>query len=241
MFISDDGGGFRGRCPVPQATIFMNQPYRLGCNALVLIIWSLAIVSAPGQITKKDTVVPNIFEFSQSDYYVSKGATSAWITIRFTPGHRGYYGTVTFKTEDGTAIAEQDYSHTEGDVSFSWVLEREVSVPLFTNLTDEVKTIRLLLVQSSNDASAVIIRGTAMLHVNILPPPELAIKPAGAGLLRIEWPEDGTDLVLERRASFSDPNWAAVTTAVNRNGAGTCFVEEDASAGLAMYRLRRGQ
>jgi hypothetical protein len=219
----------------------MNQSFVFGRKSLVLLICSLGIVSAPGQITKKDTVVPNIFEFSQSDYYVTKGATSAWITIRFTPGHRGFYGTVAFKTEDGSGIAQQDYVHTEGDVRFSWVLEQQVEVPLLTNATDEVKTIRLILAQSSSDASAVITRSNAMLHVNILSPPELVIKPAGNGLLRIGWPEDGTTLVLERRNSFADPNWAAVTTPVNRDGAGNCFVEEDANAGLAMYRLRRGQ
>lgn len=227
--------------PCSPSTIVMNQPFVLGRKSLLLLICSLGIVSASGQITKKDTVVPNIFEFSQSDYYVTKGATSAWITIRFTPGHRGFYGTVGFKTEDGSGIAQLDYVHTEGDVRFSWVLEQQVEVPLLPNATDEVKTIRLLLIQSPNDASAVITRSNAMLHVNILPPPELAIKPAGNGLLRIGWPEDGTKLVLERRTSFGDPNWAEVTAAVNRDATGNCFVEEDANAGLAMYRLRRGQ
>src|SRR6185295_13928687 len=79
----------------------------------------LLAVSAQGQITPKDTVIPDQFEFISAQYFVSSGATNAVIAVRFFPGGRSWSGSINYATRDGTAIANQDYAPVHGTLNFS--------------------------------------------------------------------------------------------------------------------------
>jgi hypothetical protein len=73
-----------------------------GCIPIILLV-----ASAQGQITPKDTEVPNRFEFTSAQYFASRSATNAVITVRFSPGSRSWGGSVNYATQNGTAIADQ--------------------------------------------------------------------------------------------------------------------------------------
>ncbi len=220
----------------------MNRQFFHGGRLRHALLFTLAIVSAQGQITRKDTSGPNVFEFSQGDYFVSRGATSALVSVRFSPGNRGYYGSVAYATEDGSAIAGQDYVPAGGDLFVSWAPETHFSVPLLTNPAGvDPRTIQLVLIQSSNDATAMITRGTAVLHINVPPPPPLEIHPLPGGALRIAWVDDLTSPVLQRGSAPPGTNWTVVNGLPYSDGNGRLYMDVEASEGLALYRLRRAQ
>lgn len=112
-----------------------------GCFGL--LCFAISSLADPRQ---QDTTVPNRFAFSQSEYVVAEDATKAIITILFYPGNRGMSGTVGYTTENGTAIAGEDYVHTEGSLYFSGPAPLSFSVPVIMDDVDEgdrIVTLRL--------------------------------------------------------------------------------------------------
>ena len=90
--------------------------------------------------------MPNRFVFSQSEYVVAEDATKAIITILFFPGNRGMSGSVAYTTENGTAIAGEDFIHTEGSLYFPGPAPLSFSVPVIWDELDEAdQTVQLHL------------------------------------------------------------------------------------------------
>jgi hypothetical protein len=77
-------------------------------------------IAASAQITPKDTVGPDHFWCTQADFYVAKDRTTASAWIDFYPGNRGWSGSVSCRTYDGTAIAPQDYDGQTNRLSLSY-------------------------------------------------------------------------------------------------------------------------
>ncbi len=108
-----------------------------------LFCFAMASLADPRQ---QDTTVPNRFAFSQSEYVVAEDATKAIITILFYPGNRGMSGSVGYTTENGTAIAGEDYFHSEGSLYFPGPAPLSFSVPVILDEVDEgdqIVTLRL--------------------------------------------------------------------------------------------------
>jgi hypothetical protein len=199
----------------------------------------LLTASAHGQIKPLDTVVPNRFDFVSAQYFVSRGATDAVITVRFSPGSRSWSGSVNYATHDGTGIANQDYAAVSGSLSFSGIAYRSFTVPLTAGPLDQPRMILLVLAPSPSDPNAIILRSNAVLHINLPPPPNIAINLGPNGTVLVSWPDDGTEPLLEKRVS-SGTTWNALPP-VTSDSNGRCCYAEACSTGMALYRLRRAQ
>ena len=76
---------------------------------------------------------PSFFAFETTDITVDKAAGTAELTVRRT-GALQYVTSVDYHTEDGTAIAGEDYSYTEGQLCFSTDMdEMTIEIPLINN------------------------------------------------------------------------------------------------------------
>jgi len=95
----------------------------------------LTATSMLGDVTPQDTVGPNRFEFTQAEYVVAEDA-GAVIWVRLHPGHRGISGGVAYRTEDGTAIADEDYLPVAASLYFSGWANRSFSVPIIWDSLD---------------------------------------------------------------------------------------------------------
>jgi len=217
----------------------MKIQFLLGALKLCLS-FALLTTLAQGQITPRDTVIPNQFEFISARYFVSSGATNAVITVRFSPGDRSWSGSVNYATRNGTALANQDYAPVSGTLSFSGTPYQSFSVPLTGSPGDQPKTILLVLAASPSDSNALITRSNAVLNINLPPPPDLVIRPGANGTVVISWPDDGTAPLLEKRDTPSAADWGILGT-MPADGNGKCSYTDVSSAGIALYRLRRPQ
>jgi len=94
-------------------------------------------MSSLGDPSQQDTTVPNRFDFSQAEYVVAEDAGSATITVLFFPGNRGMSGSASYRTENGTATAGEDYGRTEGDLYFSGPAPLSFKVPVIWDALDE--------------------------------------------------------------------------------------------------------
>jgi hypothetical protein len=205
------------------------------CTPLVLLV-----ASAPGQITPRDTVIPNQFEFTSAQYFASNGATNAVITVRFVPGGRSWNGSVNFAARDGTGIANEDYAAVNGTLSFSGVPYRSFMVPLVGTSLGEPKTILLVLAPSPSDANAILTRSNAVLNICLPPPPDILIRRGANGTVVVSWPDDGTEPLLEKLQMPTGTNWG-VLAPVPTDGNGRCSYTDLSSDVMALYRLRRPQ
>lgn len=76
---------------------------------------------------------PSYFAFETTDITVDKAAGTAELTVRRT-GALQYVTSVDYHTEDGTAVAGEDYSYTEGQLCFSTDMEEmTIEIPLINN------------------------------------------------------------------------------------------------------------
>lgn len=217
----------------------MKIQFLLGALKLC-VSFVLLVASAPAQITPKDTVIPNQFEFVSAQYFVSSGATNAVIAVRFFPGDRSWSGSVNYATRNGTALANQDYAPVQGTLSFSGTAYQSFTVPLTGSPGDQPKTIILVLMANPADSNALITRGNAVLNINLPPPPNLVIRPEANGTVVISWSDDGTAPLLEKRETPSSASWNILGT-MPVDGNGKCSYTDVSSAGIALYRLRRPQ
>jgi hypothetical protein len=200
----------------------------------------LLAASAQGQITPKDTVIPDQFEFISAQYFVSSGATNAVIAVRFFPGGRSWSGSINYATRDGTAIANQDYAPVHGTLNFSGNVYQSFTVPLLGSSVDRPKTILLALEPNPSDANALITRSNAVLNINLPPPPDLAVRPGANGTVVISWSDDGTAPWLEKLDTSMAASWGTLGT-MPVDGNGKCSYTDVSSTGMALYRLRRPQ
>jgi hypothetical protein len=204
------------------------------------ISFVLLAALAQGQITPRDTVIPNQFEFVSAQYFVSSGATNAVIAVRFFPGGRSWSGSVNYATRNGTAIANQNYAPVSGTLNFSGTTHQSFTVPLMGSPADQPKTILLVLAPNPFDSNALITRSNAVLNINLPPPPNLAIRPGAKGTVVISWSDDGSGPLLEKLDTSAGASWGGLATVpVDSNG--NCSYTDVSSGGLALYRLRRSQ
>ena len=103
-----------------------------GCVGL--LVFTMSSLADPRQ---QDTTVPNRFAFAQNEYVVAEDAGNATITVLFYPGNRGMSGSVGYTTQDGTAIAGEDYAHTEGGLYFPGPAPLSFNVPVIWDAQDE--------------------------------------------------------------------------------------------------------
>lgn len=200
----------------------------------VVLLVSLVMVT----FSVRGEDIPNQFKFVSAQYFVSKGATGAVITVGFTPGNRGWSGSVNYATQDGTAVAGQDYTGVSGSLNFSGVNYRSFTVPLAAG--EQQKTILLVLSASGSDPSAIISPGQATLTINLGPPPNVTVSPGANGTVSVSWTDDGTEPVLEKRISPTDPSWE-VLGPVPSDGNGHRVYTDVSLGGMGFYRLRREQ
>ena len=201
-----------------------------------LILFLVVVSTAQSAIGPRDTETDNRFDFTSVQYFVSKGATSAEITVHFTPGNSSWSGSVNYKTAGGTAVSNQDYTPVSGTLSFSGFSYSTFKIPLKANSPDQgQKTIGLIL---APDAPGTV--SNAVLNINLGPPPKLEITTDPNGTLAISWLDDGTNPFLEMVQTPFDTNWTAVSTwPVAGNGRLTVF--QPISGPMGFYRLRRAQ
>lgn len=112
-----------------------------------------------------DTVGPDIFFFTKSDYYVMEDATNAWISVGLQPGSRSYSGSVNYATRSGgSATAPDDYTPVSGLLGISWPLVRSFAVPINSdNQVEGEETVLLTLSQAYSNS--IIQSGSATLHI----------------------------------------------------------------------------
>jgi hypothetical protein len=194
--------------------------------------------SARGQGIPKDTEIPNEFYFVSAQYCATQGATNAVITVGFKPGNRSWSGSVNFGTRDGTAKANQDYITVSGTLTFSGVSYRTFNVSVSPNQSLP-KTVMLDLSPSPNDPSALITRSNAVLNVHFPLPPNLRISRGANETITLSWPDDGTELMLEKQVP-PNANWNFVALP-SKDSTGTFSVIDVRSGDSAFYRLRRAQ
>ncbi len=84
-------------------------------------------------ITDNEVQEPSFFGFETTELTVDKAAGKAVLTVRRS-GALQYVTTVDYHTEDGTAVAGEDYAHTEGQLYFPVdVAELTIEIPLIDN------------------------------------------------------------------------------------------------------------
>jgi len=104
---------------------------------LVALLFFTCAMSSLGDPRQQDTTVPNRFAFSQDEYVVAEDAGSATITVLFFPGNRGMSGSAGYRTENGTAIAGEDYVPTEGGLYFDGPAPLSFNVPVIWDDVDD--------------------------------------------------------------------------------------------------------
>ena len=209
-----------------------------GLQVGVLLFLVAAFAAIAGQITPKDTTIPNQFNFTSVNYFTSRGATNAVIEVRFAPGSRSWSGSVNYCARDGTAISNQDYTAVSGSLSFSGNSYGSFTVPLTSAPSGERKTILLFLSPNPFDPNVIISSSNAVLNINLPPPPNLKIMPDQSGGVMIVWPDDNTDVFVEKRTPPAT-NWSALPATFANGGLRLC--PDVSSESVAFYRLRRAQ
>ena len=209
---------------------------------LLSLLLASACLPAFGQANPKLITGPGQFTFATGGFYCSRGATNALVTVDFTPGDPSWYGRVDYATQEGTAIAGQDYTPVSGTLIFNGTSRQSFAVPIQMNSTSvEQKTITLVLSTNANDSRVILTPyPLAVLHINFPPPPALQIAPGPNQMVAISWLDDGTSPVLEKLDRITGTNWTAVTSwPTSSNGKLTAL--DTQSGSMALYRLRRPQ
>lgn len=112
----------------------------------------------------EDTTGPDVFSFSSADYYVLEDATNAWISVRMTPGNRGWSGAVDYYSLDGTAVAPADYTSVSNRLGITWPGVKSFPVPIILDGNVEGEETVLLRLKPAYDRT-IISSGAATLHI----------------------------------------------------------------------------
>lgn len=209
----------------------------ISCARRALPIFTFAAFTILDFNTSADTRdinAPNEFWFTSDVYYV-EGASNAVITVEFHPGNRSWSGTVDYYTSDGTATAGEDYTAVSGTLSFSGpgTPIPQIIIPIAQVERTEDETVQIFL----SNPNATITRGTATLIIQ-KKTPALKITPGTNGTIVLSWPEEGSNLSLQKSSSLFGSDWTPVPapqSVVN----GSCKVIEPASGGATFYRLEK--
>lgn len=184
------------------------------------------------------TSSPNVFGFTSDVYYVNEDATNALIAVDFTPGDRGWSGSVNYSTANGTAISGDDYTETNGALYFSGpgTPVPVIKIPIVADgLRETNETVEIYLTHPN----AIITRGHAtLIIVDKMPNPPLRIARAADGTLLLSWPSHYDDFVLEKCDSMSGTNWHPVTASRGISN-GSCNVNETCGGLPVFYRLKK--
>jgi Calx-beta domain-containing protein len=208
-----------------------------------LLFLVLSCVSADAQVSPKLITGPGQFTFSNNGgFYTCRGATNAVISVDFIPGDPCFCGVVDYSTQDGTAVAGQDYTPVSGRLVFNGNGRQTFTVPIHLNpLSTGQKTVTLLLRTNANDARVILTpHPDAVLYLNYPPPPPLQISPGANQTVNVSWTDDGTSLVLEKLDKVQAPNWTAVSAWPSYSN-GKFTATDGRSTNLTLYRLRRSQ
>jgi len=217
-------------------TLFLNH------SRPVSLLLALTCYSAFAQVSPKLITGPDQFTFASGGFYCSRGATNALVTVNFIPGDPCWCGQVNYATQDGTAVAGQDYTPVTGTLTFNGTSRQSFAVPIRNNSTSsEQKTITLVLSTNANDSRVILTpRALAVLYINYPPPPALQISPGPNQTMNLSWVDDGTSLVLEKRDTLTSTNWTTVSAWPSSSNGKLTAVDTCAGA-TALYRLRRPQ
>jgi len=206
--------------------------------AAVWFAWFSGAAVWAGDVHSDIIVGPNSYYFLNSVYYAAPGATSATITVGMNPGSPAWTGSVGYRTQDGTAIAGQDYTAVSGSVSFWGPAWKTFEVPIKPARLPQDKTVTLLL--QPTDSSGQITRGGATLVIQGAPTPTLEGRRLGTNTLRLSWPTAYTNYQVEIRtpAGPGPGEWSLSPTPPTRTN-DDYFVDLKVQGPLQYFRLRQ--
>ncbi|MEO6034436.1 MAG: Calx-beta domain-containing protein [Verrucomicrobiota bacterium] len=206
--------------------------------ALVLPACASSLKAGDSPVVAQGSSSPNVFGFASDVYYVDEDATNAVISVEFTPGDRGWSGSVNYNTENGTALDVDDYAATNGTLSFSGpgTPVPAINIPIVKDsLREGNETVEIYL----SNPNAIITRSHATLIIvdkNQNPP--LKIARAAGGSISLSWPSAYGDYVLEKSDSPSSTAWSPVTASRGISN-GSCNVSESCNGLPVFYRLKK--
>jgi hypothetical protein len=208
-------------------------------KAALFLLFLAAVSSMAVQSDKEtiiyDTVSPNTFWFSSSEYVVTENETNLVVTVEWSSGNRGYSGWVDYVATNGTASAGSDYEGVSGRLYFSSPAARTFSIPVHADsIVEGEETIQLFL----SNPTAIIQQSNAVVKIedNFTFPP-IEISRGQDGMIMISWPGQTSDFVLES-SSVPSGDWSQVSTPPSLIS-GQCRVSQAANSALGFFRLRR--
>jgi hypothetical protein len=159
--------------------------------------------------------------------------------VSFTPGNRGWAGSVAFETEEVTAVPGQDYTNVAGVLEFSGPAWQAFEVPLVPATHAVDKTIRLRLRQTEPDSLLIQAEATLVIRAG---PPALAMSPGANNTIRLSWPAAYTNYVVQTTtvSGLAAGEWTDVLTAPQQAN-GECVLEFESGGEPRFFRLRGGE
>lgn len=197
------------------------------------------VISASADVSSQDITGPSAYYFTSEVYYSTATESAAAITVSFTPGNRGWTGSVAFETEEVTAVAGVDYTNVAGVLEFSGPAWQTFEVPLSPAPHDADKTVRLRLRQTEPDS--LLTQAEAMLIIRAAPP-ALAMSPDANNTVRLSWPATYTNYVVQTTtvSGLATGEWSDISTAPQQAD-GQCVLEFDSGGEPRFFRLRRNE
>ncbi len=131
-------------------------------------MWLVTVAASAQIISSKDTIGPDHFWFTQTDFYVARGHTNAAAWVDFYPGNQGWVGNVCCQTANDTAVTPADYDAVSNRLYFSYThrpIALNIPIHCDTNTADD-KTIDVYLSNPSGYPTGEIDSpGSALVHL----------------------------------------------------------------------------
>lgn len=185
-------------------------------------------------------------QFSTGSVNVDEGAGSRTVTVTRTGGDDGTV-TVSYQTENNSAVAGQDYQQTQGTLTWPDNDDepRNISIPILDDDSDESnENFRVRLSNPTGGATLGSINPiTVVINDNDGGAPPPPPPPGSAGQLRLaldtfEVNEDGTGTVVVERVNGTS---GAVAVTLDVQGGGTATENVDFSVGPITVDFANGQ
>jgi hypothetical protein len=194
------------------------------------------VVPVSADVPSPDTTSPNVYSFSSSVYYAEATDTNATINVDFSPGNRSWIGSVGFTTQDGTAVAGENYTTNSGTLWWSGPSLKSFPVALRPPNSGADKTVKLFLQKTESNCILTRVEATLIIRAE---PPKLAIAPGAGTAIRLSWPAAYTNYVLETTTGgFNSGEWTAINNTPSLAN-GQCEMEVAADQPCRLFRLRR--
>jgi hypothetical protein len=213
-------------------------------------VWLLAIIMVHLPVLGQRAGVlshttPAYIGFSRPEFTVPQDQTNALITVVRTGEYR-IPARVQYTTQDGTAIAGQEYSPAQGTLLFpAGVGFATFSVPLHAG-TPGQSGLNLRLVLSSGEPDTKVTQGQATLSLMPAQPKGtstsagLKINNASGGkVVVVTWSSEFDHAILEESGDPAGHDWKAVAVPV-QSSAGTCSITQPVRTGGVFFRLNVG-